>query len=275
MNKLIPTPRVDKNGRTVIRHMKADEAPAKAPAIPAVTMPKQTPKGRVEDVAALLIQHGKTSMDSPDMAMYLRYLDDDNETTLPLFKRLLSTGEPEAQGVVARFLNETLEAIKEAGNDSYDPFDEDGEDYEEHWNWHDNCPEVWFPTSSHAALRLWNAVTVMNESGYTGDKNDIYYAISEMEMSLPEMDPRDNKESLTNRYWRGTVALAVGGMNIKREDSENRERIPEFISWAGRHDDIATVIRTVQERKTIDTQMLEEIIAEKYSTVAAVREGVL
>lgn len=271
MSNLIPTPRIDKNGRTVIRHMKPEDTTQKTPVIPAVAVPEQTPQQRVREIIDLL-QGG--SMDHADLAMYLRYLDDDNSKTLPLFKKLLTTGTPQAQRAVESYLHEVIGDIKEAG-DGGSSYDEDEmDDYDDHWNWIDRCPDAWHPHSTHNALRIWNTFNVMDEHGIEGNRYEIIHRITELGTMHNDLDPMMNPESMRNRFWRGAAAAAIG------TEERNTERaqwghIKEFVQWAGRHEDIAIVINTVKERRILHPEMLDQVIAEKAGISPAVREGVL
>jgi hypothetical protein len=216
-------------------------------------------------------------MDHPDLEMYLRYVDDDNPKTIPLFKKLLTTGSHQAQQEVASYIHELLDDIKGAGDggSSYDE-DENGEDddYDDHWNWTDRCPHAWYPSSAHSALRIWNTFAVMDESGISGNRYDIIYSVSELGTMWNDLDPMMNPEATTSKFWRGAVAAAIATQDGD-SDREQWEHVKEFVDWAGRHTDIAAVINTAKERRTFHKETLEQLIEEKKHTTPAVREGVL
>ena len=263
--------------------MKPDEVTIKAPVIPPVTAPatKPKPQSKFNEVIDLIRDY-EGSMDDPDLAMYLRYIDDDNSTTLDLFKRCLTTGSPEARHHAKAYVHEMISDIKEAADSSGSGFKDEADgygdfefEYDDHWNWVDNCQDSWFPRSSHNMLRLWNAYNVMDETGEGEKRTDTLYDITELGVTLSELDPENNRLSLTDGFWRAAAAVSLSRIDIAPTDRQECENLKDFIPWAGSHPDIAMVISTVAERQTVHKETLEEIIAEKQQTSAAVSEGVL
>jgi hypothetical protein len=74
-------------------------------------------------------------------------------------------------------------------------------------------------------------------------------------------------------YWRGVTALKLSGAKntmLVALDGEDMD----FIEWAGKHDDIALVINTAMERRTINVETLKHV-TDNDSVVSAMREGIL
>jgi hypothetical protein len=274
-NHLIPTARTDKNGNTVIRHMRPEEAaPSRTTMIPAVQVTKpQTPQEKVNEIAELIADFKTSNMDFPDLVMYLHYIEENSSKTLPILKRCLTTGNDEAQEITKSLIHMMLDTIKENIDSSGGEDGSEDDEYGDQFSWADNCPEVWYPFAAANALCFWNTSNVMEEIGTSEDNVTISYKVRDLADNLSTTD--DERSPTTDKYWRGMAAFTLTGIETPRLHADARQELKSFIPWAGKHEEIAAVTRVVRERGIFDQDTINQIIESQKDISPAVSSGTL
>lgn len=259
MSSLIPTPRIDKNGVTVIRHMKPDVSGASSVSLPAVVLPAAAPAGPTnEDIRRIL---------DPDSAVHGRFeeplnlLREENSKTIPLIGDLLTTGNDDGKRLVAEIFRTSLCVIRDIHEYSDDEND-----------WRADAAEWLSPELEGKLVRAWVIGNISAQKGLA--INDAAFR----EMDRTARHTHDSHELRTIKpqqttskvYWRGIIALAKSGVRMM-DDHRDTSR---FIQWAGEHEDIQPVITLAAQRNTLDVETLEGILADQNPS-SPVRDGVL
>lgn len=267
-NNLIPTPRTDKNGRTVIRHVKADTGTAaSATAIPPVASPAPKLSPQEQDQSFIHSVYGDDTGALPRRYKEaVRYMLDKNPGTLELIDGLLAKENPGGSQSVRQHIRDSLKLISdqlELNDDKH-------------------LVELSYTDSYSAGfketlVRAWAIGSVRGDysdgvSGY--HDNDFQDGIAGTRLIIygDYIETHPKRESDTD-YWRGMMALYFTDPDYDLSDEEQAE-IDPFIDFAGKHEDIGLVIRLAVERKTRNVSTLRGII-DQGSDAPAIRDGVL
>lgn len=112
--------------------------------------------------------------------------------------------------------------------------------------------------------QAWNFGTVLHEIGSMAeDRRKVRYHFESMlNNKLPEYDKRLDANAAPDSYWRGVGLLTAlnDDFRLSPYDMGASRIAKRFINWAGAHEDIALVYRTVLERETLDIDVLQQII---------------
>lgn len=264
MSNLIPTPRTDKNGRSVVRHMKA-ELTTSQPRTPMPTVGILAQ--HISDRDALHSYFMKTwkSFDGEELTEALKLLQGRSEGILPMLHNYLTSGNSSTHAYIDGHIGASImELIKAMGRSSYDP------------DWQDHCGDILSPRFRTRTSRLWHALTVADESGY--EWNDVEelarWTRSTQSLIVYNVDlPQEES------YWRGMTALALlqlrTGNEILWNEKDLIEQIPGFVELAGTHDDLIRVMAVAVPRYLIDADAIRDILRQQDDTPSAVGSGIL
>lgn len=249
MNRnLIPTTRVDKNGRSVTRHMRADgDTSKKISPLPVPSVAKVEPVSPDELINGVRGAFAAQHSPNPLLGQLLLDIHEDDSEILPLALTFLTTGS-ETSKLLAK--DTIWKSIKDMNSIMF--WDEDEGVHKRHGlrKWSDE-----YKLTKARLASAWSLGNVIEESGAQVDpKRELesalefaYYLAGHMQHDKLPGDPE---------YWRGVAALSltniVGG--------SNSPRITEFIEWAGKHEDISAVMTTMLERKTVIVPVLQGIM---------------
>jgi hypothetical protein len=266
---LIPEPRTNKNGVTSVKWVAPDEtAPASTKRLPAPGVVKQRALEPHEDNEVMIgLVYGSSESDVPRNSMpeIMDVIRQDDPTVLPFVHELLTTGTKTGQLMVKAAFRDDVSGIAGA-------LSERGRDE----NWMDMCS--WGTDITSAAMRGWSCGNVLEESGLEvteslarATRNGVY-KIDSTRMAQDGWE-RFGLSPTNTEYWRGVTALKLSGSKntmLVALDGEDMD----FIEWAGKHDDIALVISTAMERRTINVETLKHI-TDNDSVISEMREGIL
>lgn len=225
-NSLIPTQRVDKHGRTVIRHMKSDPAPVDRKPIPSVALPVTSSRNAPmtdSEIAAAISRDGMVI--NEDTIHIMR--DYDGGHGVDSASRFLITGNGTAKQMAADdFFHAANYVQSEQAQDSQ------------------GAELLGNVVSAWAAGSVLEETAMELEYPLTGNMRYRHY---KMFQDVPSDDPA---------HWRGLAALELADPynTSSLKDSQ------EFVKWAGQHNDIAQIVRFAVERETINVGLLRELM---------------
>lgn len=223
-------------------------------------------QSRHDDLIALL--YGDPAVNCPmDIVNHLGMIDGEDGSTLPLFRRCLTTGTEEAREAVRKHLTSKLATLQDAYDD-----EETGAVAEDRWD--QSCEEMFAPTVTNDVCRIWNTANVIMESGCALSLFEVLYNISYMESLVPEARPSHHGNPMDDSYWRGIAAITVSRCTTAYPLSLDASQFSGYITWAGNHSDISAVIDIARERRTFDRTVLEAVLNTQDRS-SPVRGGVL
>ena len=259
---LIPTPRTDKNGNTVIRHMKPEAVSSSArKPIPAVSSVTQQPHQSSAEVGLdnkqIISIVNRIPHIKHDVAVdenLLNLMRDCGEENFARASEYLTKGTEQARDMAKKAFGFSIEDFANATADPDDPY---GEDKAEHY--------VGGALESQVAMS-WTVGNVADEIGYTDNvsalKGSVAYCNAQLNYT--------NRSIITDpKYWRGMVALAIADHEEKADKRDCRA----FISWASERSDLAVVIQTAKERGTVKPDVLTAILDQ--GLAAPLQQGAL
>lgn len=267
MSNLIPTPRTDKNGRIVLRHMNPDAAPSHLRAsLPTVGALAQRVSDR-ESIHKYFISTWK-SFDGEELTKALKLLQEESEGTIPLLHGCLTAGGSSAiHAYIAGHIGASImELIKAMNRSSYDP------------NWRDECKDVLSPEFRGHTSRLWHALAVSEESGYEWDDPEVHARWIRNTQILVENNWNDVDLPKSDDHWRGMSALALVQLHTGKEifytDPDLIAQVPGFVELAGNHHDLKRVMDIAVPRQLIDANAIRAIM-DQQNIAPAVGSGIL
>ena len=263
MNRLIPTPRTDKNGHVVVRHLKPEPAVSSRSLVPTVGTLMQQISAR-----DFLIEHYRESgwgVSDEKVSEALKHLEEDSDDILPLLQKCLRTGSELAQAYASGYISSVLMNILDAKTHaSYDP------------TWKMRCSSAWSPVLRSEISRKWHGINVVQDSEHQWDDPDEHADWIESTQSLIESDTESPKE---DHYWRGMSALAlvqlINDAEIFYNDSVRIAQIAGFVELAGSHHDLRQIMDIAVPRNLIDAEAIRTIMEQQSSGATAMGTGVL
>lgn len=214
------------------------------------------------------------AFDQDEMLESLKLLRKDSSVTVPLMKRLVSTGTPQARKLAASVVRRNCHFIAEARKwEDRDP------------DWKNRVELVWNPNGASEILRRWVLGSILDETGGVYEDALLIAGVDAAAHGMTTSGFTSAVKKNTESYWRGLSALYLSKV-VFRADKELRARaqskarydfyaqVDEFIEWAGNYDNINTVIDTAREHKTIVVADLKDIIAQSVAT-PALAKGVI
>lgn len=267
MSNLIPTPRTDKNGRVVLRHMNPETAPsylrASLPTVGALSR-------RVSDRESLheYFMSKWKSFDGGELSKALKLLQEDSEETIPLlYKYLTAGGSGSTHAYIEGHIGASImEVINASNRSSYDP------------KWRDKCKDILSPKFRGETSRLWHALTVSDESGYEWDDVEEHANWIKNTQILVESNWSDVDLPKSDAHWRGMSALALVQLHTKNEvfytHKDLIKQVPGFVELAGTHGDLRQVMDIAVPRYLIDADAIRDIM-DQQSGAPAIGSGVL
>lgn len=262
MSNLIPTPRVNKLGHTVTKHMKPASTPSSSVAIPAVTAP--VPPGASNRQILDLLNENTVRGWSERFSMepYLDMVRQSSDDCIPTAQHYLTTGCVTGRRWAAGVIRSDLLDLQFKKTHL--------EDYESSGELEQACSSSLGTAFNSKVVRSWSTGAVLEETGRKPHISGLRADIDYIDDALTEDDAyTGHRRALDPVYWRGVAAFALSEV---KADSFKDQR--EFIDWAGTHDDISLVIDTAAERGTIVVSELKAIM-EHPSVPASLRTGIL
>lgn len=259
-DKLVPTARVDKNGRTVTRHMRVESGVSKktkAIPVPSVTVEESTayPEALIESIGSSF-----TALSTSDnFRRYLLEIHAHDPSVLPVAATFLSTGSEIAHKLTKKMIWETIKDMI-----ANDYVDNDGVRIPNFRRWSD----LYQLTQARLAS-AWSLGNVIAESGMAVEPELTLKATVEYAYYL-EGHTRHDKLPGDTAYWRGVAALTLTDI----VNGSKNSYISEFIEWAGNHDDIGSVMTTMIDRKTIRVEVLRGVM-EQTEITSPLSRGIL
>ena len=254
MSNLAPVARVDKNGHVVTRHMKLDEGVKPAVMLPPVTLTSNKENLSVDDANRKLLDtvYGDESDDNlfenhvPGLKVIREFSGDTCiNDILTLLQSDSEAGNRELRRVAQKAIahaTETAQYDRESARFDNSVFEEGGF-YESDFK------------------RSWAVADVY---GSLGEVDMSPERVKEVRIAMDNLRNNityrgRNMLSPTAQYWRGMTALHESRVSDFPTD-EARAEARDFVKWAGERDDIALVIDTARERKTVNVRIIGAII---------------
>lgn len=227
----------------------------------ALNNPDEPLKVQISTLARLLYIDAYGTINAPEnAARVLGMMHRDNETTLPLFTRLLTTGTDTARDitstVIRSMISEVIHAqIRRSPHDVVVSDEDNGS---------------WFPYSHVQVLRAWNTMNVLEEAGEPSDDGEVIHQVAVLQDYYDALNPAANGFPSSDEYWRGVAAVAAAVV----EPMTNSD-LPDYIAWAGSHPDIKRAMDVAYERNTFNVDTLVAVIEVQDLNAPVLREGTL
>lgn len=244
MSNLIPTQRTDKNGRTIIRHMKDQNDDSKKlasfPHVAISTVSSAMPSD--DDLVEMIFGSSPDPEFVPKFKKYLEGLPLSDSGMISSFVALVGAGSPGGTETARRFLSEKLESAILYNS-------------------------IVHPRYTGQLLRAWAIGDVRDEVGLPFDQRGEYNIIEGVSgirslLKQGKQDKQPHDDVTTDLpYWRGLTALYLTDLDLFAED-EDIETAKRFIEWAGHRDDIGAVVRLAAERTIGEPAELEDLMNE-------------
>lgn len=216
----------------------------------------------------IISEESSKEFDQDEMLEALKLLRKDSATTVPMMKKLVSTGTPQARRLAASIVRRNCLFVTEARKwEDRDP------------DWRNRVELVWYPNGAPQVLHYWVMGNILDETGsISGIVGiiDTAMLISGVDNAAHGVTTSGYPSALqkgTETYWRGLSALFLSKV-VYRADKELRARaqakarydfyahVDDFVEWAGNHEDINTVIDTARRHKTIVVADLKDLISQ-------------
>jgi hypothetical protein len=246
---LFPIPRIDKNGRITIRHMRNDKntAPASRNALPAVSIgtPMPTAEDRAkslwEAIAPLNERFSSEEYFTKDFVNLMEKYPRLAATT----ERTFTTGTERARKLAMHIAGHFLTLLRQPVAAH--------EDFEDTFN--------------KQLLERWNAFNVGEETGLC---DTLSLNTPSRVISIPE----EVKDRFDDVGWRGYAAFRLAFEVPGSRGSDGN--LMEFIYWAGQQNDLRTVIELARERGTMAPKVLQPLMeAARDNPSGVLRDGLL
>lgn len=230
--------------------------------------------GNHDELMRLIYQAEVPTFSATEARACLDVLQDDDENTLPLITRLLSTGTHSGRERVKYLVRSALRGVQAQYKTSHLNLD-----------WKLNCATALSPHLSAQIIRNWNISNVLEETEAPDAFGQTLRDVGVSHDYFAWTDYSFKGETVSDGYWRGLTALKLTGVEFQsspdrraralaRDEYSFHEKSFEFIRFAGEHNDIQLVTRTAKERQTIDVATLMGCIS-GHSGVPAVAAGTL
>lgn len=250
---LIQEQRTDKNGVTSRRWVRPSTGTLKSAKLPSPSAKKPSGIDVSNDdlLATINVDNNNYHFEGLDQAV-------DNvrrvcPETLELAVRLTTTGPPQGRSVASGAVMESLYnvAILHARYGDNSPHEIEANAGVETrismisgWHTHSLFAEIGEPVSHDDFRRLRAMVWDSHYHNYRDRKGET----------------SDKREVPEDFYWRGCTALQFIRLDERQGNNDNTKDM-EFILWAGKQDDIVSVIKLAKERGTTDTETLRSILS--------------
>lgn len=276
MSSLIPTPRTDKNGRTVIRHMKADAKRIGSKlAHAAPVLPNQETQVSLID----LVEMADTNRRMPDFSPVSKEIKVQAATLLheivpdaaPLLTRLAEIGTPTAVSLACEAYDHSLSSIVYAFGLDKPQLSTGNTEHEA------NRTAIEY-VKKHTLSQMrsaWNFGNVMEDLG-TADPATTSFVYGRyrqvVEKEVKRYDSRFNPEKASDNYWRGIAVFTA--TDVEDYSPEGEIRAKAFIKWAGKRKDIALITAIAKERETVDIETIQQVL-DAGNDASALMDGAL
>lgn len=267
MSNLTPTPRTDKNGRTVIRHMKTEQATVLNRA-PLPTVGQLVRRTSPRDAVHKYFMEEWVRFDKEKLGEALDLIEKECADTIPVLHRFLTaeTSDDIHSYIDAHIGAVIKELIDLMGSAQYNS------------NWRSRCNDTLSTRFPADVNRLWHALHVSQEvTSEIMDTAEIaLWTRSTQILIESDWDAVDDQQD--DVYWRGMTALTIyqlqTGKQLFYNDHDLISQIPGFVELSGTHPDIRKVVEVATERSTIDAEVIRDIMAQQ-EPAPAIGNGVL
>lgn len=253
MSNLIPTPRTDKNGRTVVRHMKPEATAASRHALlPLATLPSTLSSEYTDEqlMDALKMDYFGNPAQKESLLRAVKIMRQSQEVTALALELIASGSEGVANAVGKRVDRAAFNILNyTAGKNTYP-------------DWEDRCREAWGPKIIPELILEWARVSVMESLDVDPDFQPSGFSINEsiygLHFALTDLDKRSSHNEDFD-YWRGLSFLYFAGVKVIDGEKEKQSAI-ELAAWLSQRDDPAVVIGLARERNLHSVEGLEYIL---------------
>lgn len=249
MNNLIPTPRTDKNGRVVVRHMRGQDENDKGRGLPPVSLPEaQVAFPSNEQIVDMIFG----SSDHELVSRATQYLESYAvPKVIEAFIALVDLGSPGGTEGARRFLDEKMSSAI-------------------------LFQTIMSPRYTPQIMSVWAINEVREKAGIPFDQREEYDALEDIRITRQRIRVdhlRHDDVASDLNHWRGVAAFHWAGFDSGPEEW-SVEDTRRFIEWAGDHDDIGMVVRIAKKRSIRNPDEMESLIAE-ITSHNALGEGIL
>lgn len=249
MSNLIPTPRTDKLGRTIIRHMKDKlSSEPKNIALPSIAPQQDVIAAKrvgyiVRDHLAELPDFFIPISPTEYFVNAMSKISEDSPETLKTIERVMTTGSEHGRTAVAALLLDEVKLFQFGGGAI-------------------GQRPLWLRAE---ILKLWNSENVAEEAGQSG-------AINFRRQSTLAYIADNDCEKFGDVAWRGLAVFRLAFEATRARPVKGN--LMDFIYWSGREKDIAKVIEIARERGTMDPSSIK-FLMENTESGSVLREGML
>lgn len=253
MSSLIPTPRTDKNGRTVVRHMKPEATVAPKRSLPPMNTLPSTLSSEYTDeqlMEVLGMEHYGNASLKESLLHSVQIMRQSQEVTALALELINSGSEALAAAVIRRASRASF---------SIQNFSENPQAYP---NWESQCREAWGPKIIPELIVEWARVSVMESLDLDPDSQDSEFVMNEriygLHFALTDFDKRSSHDR-DFEHWQGLSFLYFAGVKVIDGEDEKQSAI-ELAAWLTQQEDPATVVALARERNLHSVEGLEYIL---------------
>lgn len=267
MSNLVPTPRTDKNGRVVVRHMKPETGASSLKSLPQVSpLPVSLLSSYTDD--DLIEAFGLNNVSVPTM-----------KTTI-LRGILIMREEKEATSLALELINYGNEKLAESVrkkavtshsrilNYSYSPGG--------YVDAEKRCQEAWGPSTIPELILEWAKISVIESLDIDPDSLKANYliddGINKLHTALTDDEDREARGKDFD-HWRNMSLLHFMGIR-KVKSKEGKRTALELSEWLDRQEDAAAIVRLARERKVYTVKELEDL-TEQVNVNPSLSSGIL
>lgn len=232
MSSLVPTPRTDKNGRIVTRHVRAEQPVKTATAMPAIPAAQTKSTAELEDRRELhrfLLEHFDIEAIDPRYASEwltaTENLDRDDPATLTLARELMTTGPAKAREYAAREAKWIIDSVIDA--DDYSAT-RDG--------WREYAPRVLSPRGKNMLAAAWCMGAVHESVGAQRTEDAWMSSLIQVLRVHGRFAPEPDSDASDRRaWWRGLAAAEHAHVVVAfRDRADTPEEVRELRDLVGR-----------------------------------------
>lgn len=251
MSNLVPTPRTDKNGRIVVRHMKPVASPSATASLPPVNLTgRNRPKYTDEQLVALFGLDSNPSSISEDSC--LRAVSDMRKfspATTELAVSLIEDGNEDISQFVRDRVASAAISIGFYTNGANESQRKDA------------VKGAWGDGSGEEMVVSWSLIKTKELLAEAAGTDTADYDIKERMFSLHfALTPYSEREMVGKDidYWNGLALLSFAG--IKSVKDGEKGRLFELASWLNEHENSPRAVSLARERGLREVSSLKHLM---------------
>jgi hypothetical protein len=237
-----------------------------ASSIPAVTTPP-APVQDFDNEHVISLINDRFRVTPERIGMCLDYMRAEDKSNIPFAVEMLTTGSRQARQLAHEAFYLAIVDMEE----SHESLEREDDEF-----WYEKCPGSWKERLHPRMTQAWCLGNVVDEANLSAEINALKMGEVIMSASdyhhnaLSETQHGTTPPLVTDRdYWRGVSALTLA-----YGKAEYSTDALEFAEWASHHDNLALIIETSKERKTINVETLKSIV-ERDEISTSLRVGIL